>query len=158
MRDAQLYRAGKLAASAQFVNLRVDNRHMDAFFERDDASNANLVMCMILYSEFAVDAVHTTLDNAGVAGFTELAKVTGRGPRGQHFDTHVWPGYDGMIYCVVGAEQSETLVEALAGLNASLEQNSRGSRGLHVFTWDCPAALVRLRPKTGLSARPLVLV
>jgi hypothetical protein len=111
---------------------------MDAFFERDDAG---LVMCMILYSEFAVDAVHTTLDNVGVAGFTELAKVTGRGPRGQHFDTHNWPGYDGMIYCVVGADQSETLVEALTALNATLEDSSRGSRGLHVFTWGCQQRL-----------------
>ena len=111
---------------------------MDAFFPGDDAG---LVMCMILYSEFAVEAVHTALDNVGVAGFTELAKVTGRGPRGQHFDTHVWPGYDGMIYCVVGSEQSETLVQALSALNATLEDNSRGSRGLHVFTWGCQQRL-----------------
>src|SRR5215813_9627710 len=111
---------------------------MDAFFSSADSDR---VMCMILYSEFAVDAVHSTLDTVGVAGFTELAKVTGRGPRGQHFDTHVWPGYDGMIYCVVGAEQSETLVTALTELNARLEDNSRGSRGLHVFTWGCQQRL-----------------
>jgi hypothetical protein len=94
-------------------------------------------MHMILYSEFAQEAVQSTLDSVGVAGYTELTKVTGRGPRGQHFDTHVWPGYDGMIYCVVGPDQSDTLVQALTTLNASLEQNSQGNRGLHVFTWSC---------------------
>jgi hypothetical protein len=96
---------------------------------------------MILYSEFAVEAVHQTLDSAGVAGFTELQKVTGRGPRGQHFDTHVWPGYDGMIYCVASYPQSETLVQALTSLNSTLEHNSQGTRGLHVFTWGCQQRL-----------------
>jgi hypothetical protein len=96
---------------------------------------------MILYSDFAADGVRETLDRIGVAGFTELDKVTGRGPRGQHFDTHVWPGYDGMIYCAVGAEQSEKLIEALTSLSANLEQNSAGTRGLHVFTWECQQRL-----------------
>jgi hypothetical protein len=99
------------------------------------------VMCMILYSEFAAEAVHATLESVGVAGFTELSKVTGRGPRGQHFDTHVWPGYEGMIYCVLDTEQSETLIRALTTLNSSIEQNSGGSRGLHVFTWLCQQRL-----------------
>jgi nitrogen regulatory protein PII len=81
--------------------------------------------------------VHATLDAVGVAGFTEFQKVTGRGPRGQHFDTHVWPGYDGLIQCVVDAERSEQVVQALADLNRTMEQSSRGSRGLHVFTWGC---------------------
>ena len=94
-------------------------------------------MCMILYSEFAGDDVHAALDAVGVAGYTELTKVTGRGPRGQHFDTHIWPGYDGMIYCVAGVEQSETLLATLGGLNATLERSSQGSSGLHVFTWAC---------------------
>jgi hypothetical protein len=107
---------------------------MDAFFEQ---TGSDQVMCMILYSEFAVDSVHAVLDSVGVTGFTQLEKVTGRGPRGQHFDTYVWPGYDGMIYCVAGVEQSETLVQALVTLNATLEQNSSGTRGLHVFTWGC---------------------
>jgi hypothetical protein len=107
---------------------------MEAFFQSTDPEK---VMCMILYSEFAVDAVHAALDSVGVAGFTELGKVTGRGPRGQHFDTYVWPGYDGMIYCVAGSQQSEALVQALGQLNASMEQDSRGLRGLHVFTWEC---------------------
>jgi hypothetical protein len=107
---------------------------MDAFSEQ---AGSDQVMCMILYSEFAVDSVHSVLNNVGVTGFTELSKVTGRGPRGQHFDTTVWPGYDGMIYCVASWEQSETLLQGLATLNATLEQNSSGTRGLHVFTWGC---------------------
>jgi hypothetical protein len=111
----------------------------DVLFGR--AFNPQQVMCMIVYSEMAEEAVRAALDRVGVAGFTELAKVTGRGPRGQHFDTHVWPGYDGMIYCVVGEDQSEPLVEALGALNATLEQNSSGSRGLHVFTWGCQQRL-----------------
>jgi hypothetical protein len=47
-------------------------------------------MHMILYSEFAEEAVRSSLEGIGVAGYTQLAKVTGRGPRGQHFDTYVW--------------------------------------------------------------------
>jgi hypothetical protein len=98
-------------------------------------------MCMIVYSEFAEESVHATLDRVGVAGFTELEKVTGRGPRGQHFDTHVWPGYAGMIYCVLEVAQSETLLQELTTLNSTLEQNTSGSRGLHVFTWGCQQRL-----------------
>ena len=98
-------------------------------------------MCMILYSDFAGDDVHATLDSIGVAGYTELTKVTGRGPRGQHFDTHIWPGYDGMIYCVVDPERSETLLAALGGLNTSIERSSQGTSGLHVFTWGCQQRL-----------------
>lgn len=95
------------------------------------------VMYMILYSELAEDSVLSTLDRIGVPGFTQLAKVTGRGPRGHHFDSRAWPGANGMIYCVVGPEQSRSLEPALETLSHTLERQSNGSQGLHVFTWTC---------------------
>jgi hypothetical protein len=99
------------------------------------------VMYMILFAELAEEAVLAILDDVGVPGFTELSKVIGRGPRGHHFDTHVWPGSSRMVYCVVNPEQSETLWRALSAYSASLEQTSNGQQGLHVFTWDCEQRL-----------------
>ena len=94
-------------------------------------------MCLVLYPQNLEDEVVTILDALGVPGYTETQKVIGRGPRGHHFDTQVWPGADGMIFTVVGADQAEAVASALANLSQELEQRSQGLFGLHVFTWTC---------------------
>jgi hypothetical protein len=94
-------------------------------------------MCWILYPRNLDDEVTDLLDAVGVPGFTRTDKVLGRGPRGHHFDNHVWPGADGMIYTVVDPRQIHTLTSALAALSRALEARSNGLYGLHVFTWPC---------------------
>lgn len=102
---------------------------------------SNQTMFMILYSDYLKDNVVQVLDSIGVPGFTETEKVLGRGPRGQHFGSHIWPGADGMIYTVVGAEQAQALASQLEALSVNVEQDSRGMYGLHVFTWSCDQLL-----------------
>ncbi|MBV9578285.1 MAG: hypothetical protein JO057_06830 [Chloroflexi bacterium] len=97
----------------------------------------SLTMYMILYPELAGEDVMNVLDRVGVPGFTEFAKVTGRGPRGRHYDTNIWPGADGVIYCVVPSDLTDTLRQELAALNSRFQSSSNASRGLHVFTWAC---------------------
>jgi hypothetical protein len=96
-----------------------------------------MTMFQILYPQSSQDEVVALLDGLGVSGYTQTDKVIGRGPRGHHFDSQIWPGADGMIYCVVGDEKSTVLASALANFSHALEHNSRGLYGLHVFTWAC---------------------
>jgi hypothetical protein len=92
-------------------------------------------MYLILYPQSAQEDVVEVLDEIGVSGYTETEKVIGRGPRGHHFDTNVWPGADGMIYCVVDADKREVVGAALTELSRTLEHNSKGMYGLHIFSW-----------------------
>jgi Nitrogen regulatory protein P-II len=101
----------------------------------------NRRMFLILYPDYLKEEVIEALDAAGVPGFTETDKVVGRGPRGQHFGTQIWPGTDGMIYTVVGEEQVQGVASRLAALSNSVEQRSKGLYGLHVFTWKCDQLL-----------------
>jgi hypothetical protein len=94
-------------------------------------------MYMIVYSESAEEDLLAILDAVGVAGFTQTSRVLGRGPRGRHFDTQVWPGADGMIYTVVTQQQSDVLGPTLMNLSQRLEAESNGMHGLRVFTWPC---------------------
>ena len=94
-------------------------------------------MYLILYPQSFEQDVIDLLDGVGVPGFTLTPKVVGRGPRGQHFDTQVWPGADGMIYTFVAAEQADALSSVLTSFGGDLEQRSHRLFGLHVFTWPC---------------------
>ncbi len=97
----------------------------------------NQRLFLIVYPEYMKDEVVDVLDRVGVPGFTETEKVVGRGPRGQHFGTQIWPGADGMIYTVVDPEQATVLAATLSALSSGVEQKSKGLFGLHVFTWAC---------------------
>ncbi len=101
----------------------------------------NQRMFLILYPDYLKDEVIEVLDSVGVPGFTETEKVVGRGPRGQHFGTQIWPGADGMIYTVVAPEQAAAVAAALADLSTGVEYRSKGLFGLHVFTWSCDQVL-----------------
>ena len=94
-------------------------------------------MYMIVYPDTLKEEVIELLDRVGVPGFTETQKVIGRGSRGRHFDTPIWPGADGMIYVLVGPELSVMLAAALTSFCQAVEQRSNGVYGLHVFAWPC---------------------
>jgi hypothetical protein len=106
-----------------------------------DRRAVDQTMFLILFPEYLKEEVVDILNAIGVPGFTETEKVVGRGPRGQHFGTQIWPGVDGMIYTVVGAEQAQVLGSQLANLSSGVEQRSKGQFGLHVFTWRCDQLL-----------------
>ena len=91
-------------------------------------------MCLVLYPQNLEDEVVAVLDALGVPGYTETQKVIGRGPRGHHFDTQVWPGADGMIFTVVNSDQAEAVASTLANLSRELEQRSQGLFGLPLST------------------------
>ena len=101
------------------------------------APTRSQTMYLVLYPQNLEDEVVAMLDALGVPGYTETQKVIGRGPRGHHFDTQVWPGADGMIFTVVNSDQAEAVASALANLSRELEQRSQGLFGLHVFSWSC---------------------
>jgi hypothetical protein len=92
---------------------------------------------LIVFPQALEDEVVALLDGVGVPGYTEARKVMGRGPKGRHFDSAVWPGADNTIFTVVGGEQSGALSSALIHFNALLEQRSHGFYGVRVFTWEC---------------------
>jgi hypothetical protein len=98
---------------------------------------AQSTMFLILYPQSAEEDVVSILDEIGVSGYTETDKVIGRGPRGHHFDTQIWPGADGMIYCVVDSDKRDALANTLGSFNQALERKSKGLYGLHIFTWTC---------------------
>jgi hypothetical protein len=105
--------------------------------EQQPAAAQQQTLYLILYPQSAQEEIVGILDDIGVSGYTETEKVVGRGPRGYHFDNQVWPGADGMIYCVVGMEKRYQLNTALVNFSWTLERNSKGLHGLHVFTWTC---------------------
>jgi hypothetical protein len=92
---------------------------------------------LIVFPQALEDEVVELLDRVGVPGYTEARKVTGRGPKGRHFDSAVWPGADNTIFTVVGNEQAVALSTALINFNALLEQRSHGFYGVRVFSWGC---------------------
>jgi hypothetical protein len=92
---------------------------------------------LIVLPQALEDDVVALLDSVGVPGYTEARKVTGRGPKGRHFDSAVWPGADNTIFTVVDGEQAAALSTALVNFNALLEQRSHGFYGVRVFTWGC---------------------
>ena len=92
---------------------------------------------LIVFPQTLEDDVIEVLDAVGVPGYTESRKVTGRGPKGRHFDSAVWPGADNTIFTVVDLEQSAALSAALSRFNALLAQRSHGFYGVRVFRWGC---------------------
>jgi hypothetical protein len=96
-------------------------------------TNSAMTMYQILYPQSSQEEVVALLDELGVSGYTQTDKVIGRGPRGHHFDSQIWPGADG----VVPDDKRDLLATALSNFNHALEHNSRGLYGLHVFTWSC---------------------
>jgi hypothetical protein len=95
---------------------------------------------LVLFPREMQGEVVETLEELGLPGYTELAKVTGRGPRGRHFDTPVWPGAEGSIF-TVGPQDGVRLRAAMARLSNDLEVRSRGLYGLHLFAWSCEHVL-----------------
>jgi hypothetical protein len=91
---------------------------------------------LIVFPQALEDDVIAVLDRVGVPGCTETRKVTGRGPKGRHFDSAVWPGADNTVFTVVDSEHAVVLSSALINFNALLEQRSHGFYGVRVFTWD----------------------
>ena len=92
---------------------------------------------LIVFPQGIEESVIGILDEIGVPGYTESEKVTGRGPRGRHFDNPIWPGADGAIFTVTTPSQASDLSSALLEFGHGLERQSRGLYGVHVFTWDC---------------------
>jgi hypothetical protein len=92
---------------------------------------------LLVFPQTLEDDLIGLLDHLRVSGFTQSQKVTGRGPRGRHYDTAVWPGADSTIFTVVGPEQTIALSQALCEFNARLSASSRGLYGVRVFTWAC---------------------
>jgi hypothetical protein len=103
----------------------------------DPAETETRTFYLILFPHELDDEVVDVLEQLGLPGYTEFTKVTGRGPRGKHFDTAVWPGAEGSIFTVVGHEDGARLRVALAELSSQLESGSRGLYGLHLFSWAC---------------------
>jgi hypothetical protein len=110
---------------------------VDTFSAEVQSEPRQLTMFLILYPQSSQEEVVALLDELGVSGYTQTDKVIGRGPRGHHFDSQIWPGADGMIYCVVPADKRDLLATALGNFSHALEHNSQGLYGLHVFTWSC---------------------
>jgi hypothetical protein len=77
----------------------------------DGAPNAAepRVFFLIVFPQALADEVIALLDGLGVPGYTEARKVTGRGPKGRHFDSVAWPGADDTIFTVVGSEHAVAL-------------------------------------------------
>ncbi len=96
---------------------------------------------LILFPRELEDEVVQALEQLGLPGYTEFAKLTGRGPRGRHFDNPVWPGSEGSIFTVVGPEDGARLRVAIAKLSSEFEGRSRGLYGLHLLAWPCEHVL-----------------
>jgi hypothetical protein len=103
----------------------------------DRAGTMTRTFYLIMFPRELEDDVIEALEQLGLPGYTEFDKVTGRGPRGRHFDTAVWPGAEGSIFTVLGHEDGARLRVALAELSSQLESGSRGLYGLHLFAWAC---------------------
>jgi hypothetical protein len=97
--------------------------------------------CLIIFPMGIEESITGILDEVGVPGFTQLEKVTGRGQRGRHFDTPIWPGADYAIFTVTTPPQAAKLSESIVDFGRGLEQQSRGLYGVHVFTWPCQQAV-----------------
>lgn len=106
-------------------------------FETDAISADVKSFCLLIFPEGVEDEIIEILDQLGVPGFTQSKRVTGRGPRGRHFDNPIWPGTDGAIFTVIDREQASLLANQVVQLSQKLESSSRGLYGVRMFTWNC---------------------
>jgi hypothetical protein len=87
------------------------------------------IFLLIVFPQALEDDLIGLLDTLRVSGFTQSQKVTGRGPRGRHYATAVWPGADSTIFSVVGPDQAVGLSNGLTEFNTRLGANSHGMYG-----------------------------
>ena len=93
--------------------------------------------CLIVFPQSAEEQLIALLDQVGVPGYTRSEKVTGRGPRGAHFDNPIWPGSDRIIFTVVNQQHAEALGTAIAYFRGRLDASSKGLCGVRMFSWSC---------------------
>lgn len=93
--------------------------------------------CLLIFPQGVETEIVQMLDDLKVPGFTQTAKVTGRGPRGRHFDNSVWPGADGAIFTVVSHAQVAAVASGVRRMSSRLSHASLGLYGVRMFTWQC---------------------
>lgn len=70
------------------------------------------LVTIIYHSEYA-DDIRGLLDVHGIREFVEAPRLWGMDADGKHFDTHVWPGTDSLMYLPLPAEKAAELLEAV---------------------------------------------
>ncbi len=87
-------------------------------------------MVMMVIDEARKEELEIVLEDAGVAGYTELSRASGRGTTGPRLGSRAFPKTSAVIFTVLSAE-------ALVNLRATLRAFCRdcGER-LKMIAWD----------------------
>ena len=75
-------------------------------------------LVMIMVDSNHQEDVEKILDANGVAGYTELPNVLGKGQSGRKFGNRAFPGSNTLYFTVVGGEAYEALRAELKALDA----------------------------------------
>lgn len=70
-------------------------------------------MVMIVVDEARKEELEVVLERAGVAGYTELSRASGRGTTGPRLGSRAFPGTSAVIFSILSAER-------LAGLATTI--------------------------------------
>ena len=87
-------------------------------------------MVMLVVDEARKEELEVVLEEAGVAGYTELSRAAGRGTTGPKLGSRAVPRTSAVVFTVLS-------VEALAGLQATMRRfcENCGER-LRMYAWD----------------------
>ena len=74
-------------------------------------------MVMIVHYAPITEEVMEALERLGVKTYTRIPQVQGvGGSSNPRFDSHIWPGFNNIIFTVVEDKKAKELVEAIRGL------------------------------------------
>ncbi len=95
-------------------------------------------MLMIILKESLEEDVRALLRKEGVAAFTELKEVTGRGEAGSTLHSLPWPGYNNLILTALSEMEATRVIAALTGFRDGLAEKQHGAKiPLRVFALPC---------------------
>jgi len=86
-------------------------------------------MIMVVYNEAIDVEVMEVLDGCGLANYTKITRVCGKGTTsGTHLGTQVWPGMNYILYAACEDAQVKQVVSGVTNLRKTL-----GREGVKAF-------------------------
>lgn len=87
-------------------------------------------MVMIVVDEARKEELEVVLERAGVSGYTELSRASGRGTTGPRLGSRAFPGTSAVIFSILSADRLETLTATIRAFCQDCDVRPR------IVAWD----------------------
>jgi hypothetical protein len=97
-------------------------------------------LLLLVFRSTFESAVLRILDSLKLPGYTEAPQVYGTGAMGPVFDSHAWPGFNGMVLSALSEEDARRVVDALAHFAQTREKDGE-HMPIRIFSVPCEQLL-----------------